>query len=106
MTGLHRLLVIAATSLAAMSVHAQSPYDSAFEQAMARYRLPGLAVGVIDHGKVVYTRTAGELAAGDGRKIDADTLFKIASNSKAMTAALLARLVDQSKLRWDDPVVT
>lgn len=105
MTGWHRLLAIVAASLATMSVHAQSPYDSAFEQAMARYRLPGLAVGIIDHGKVVYTRTAGELTAADGRKIDADTLFKIASNSKAMTAALLARLVDQGKLRWDDPVV-
>lgn len=100
------LLVIVATSLAAMPLHAASPYDAAFEQAMARYHLPGLAVGVIDHGKVVYTRTAGELAVGSGRKIDADTLFKIASNSKAMTAALLARLVDQGKLHWDDPVVT
>ncbi|HEY9131126.1 MAG TPA: serine hydrolase domain-containing protein [Dyella sp.] len=83
---------------------ATSDYDAAFEQTMARYRLPGLAVGVIDHGKVVYTRTAGELAAGSGHKIDRDTLFKIASNSKAMTAALLARLVDEGKLRWDDPV--
>ncbi|HST45297.1 MAG TPA: serine hydrolase domain-containing protein, partial [Luteimonas sp.] len=48
--------------------------------------------------------TAGELRAGEGDAIDADTLFKIASNSKAMTTALLARLVDAGKLRWDDPV--
>ncbi|MCB1845291.1 MAG: serine hydrolase, partial [Halioglobus sp.] len=46
-----------------------------------------------------------ELIAGSGDKITADTLFKIASNSKAMTAAVLARLVDAGKLRWDDPVV-
>jgi CubicO group peptidase (beta-lactamase class C family) len=43
-------------------------------------------------------------ARGDGGRIDEDTLFKIASNSKAMTAALLARLVQQGRLRWDDPV--
>jgi CubicO group peptidase (beta-lactamase class C family) len=103
---MRRLLAMLVASLAAMSLHAQSPYDDAFEQAMARYRLPDLAVGVIDHGKVVYTRTTGELAVGSGRKIDADTLFKIASNSKAMTSALLARLVDEGKLRWDDPVTT
>ncbi|XEB10149.1 serine hydrolase [Xanthomonas sp. DAR 35659] len=78
--------------------------DRLFEQAMARYRLPGLAVGVIENGEVVYARTAGELRAGSGARVDGRTLFKIASNSKAMTTALLARLVDAGKLRWDDPV--
>ena len=72
---------------------------------MARYRLPGLAVGVIEDGEIVYVRTAGELVAGSGQPITPDTLFKIASNSKAMTASVLARLVDAGKLRWDDPVV-
>src|SRR3546814_11319970 len=66
--------------------------------------LPGLAVGIVEDGEVVYTRTAGELAAGSGEKIDVDTLFKIASNSKAMTTGLLARLVDAGKLEWTDPV--
>ncbi|HYG08050.1 MAG TPA: serine hydrolase [Stenotrophomonas sp.] len=79
-------------------------YDHLFDQAMAHYHLPGLAVGVIDDGKVVYRRAAGERSAGSGEAIDADTLFKIASNSKAMTTGLLARLVDQGKLAWDDPV--
>ena len=69
-------------------------YDQAFDDTVARYRLPGLAVGVIEDGRVVYTRTEGELVAGSGDMIDRQTLFKIASNSKAMTASLLARLVD------------
>ena len=80
-------------------------FDAAFDDAMARYRLPGLAVGVVVDGQVVYARTAGERAAGSGEAIDRATLFKIASNSKAMTGALLARLVDQGKLSWTDPVV-
>ncbi|MFC5594016.1 serine hydrolase domain-containing protein [Lysobacter niastensis] len=79
--------------------------DTAFEDAVARYRLPGLAVGIVEDGRVTYMRTSGERVAGSGEKIDADTLFKVASNTKAMTTALLARLVDQGKLRWDDPVV-
>jgi CubicO group peptidase (beta-lactamase class C family) len=67
--------------------------DAAFDDVAARYRLPGLALGVVRDGKVIYARTAGS-----------QTLFKIASNSKAMTTGVLARLVDAGKLRWDDPV--
>ena len=78
--------------------------DRAVDDAFARYHLPGLAVGMVANGKVAYVRTVGELEAGSGKKIDADTLFKIASNSKAMTTAVLARLVDAGKLQWDDPV--
>ncbi len=81
-----------------------SAYDPLIDAVVARYHLPGLAVGVIDRGKIVYTRTIGELAIGSGKPIDSDTLFKIASNSKAMTSTVLARLVQQGKLRWDDPV--
>lgn len=101
-------LAVAARAAPAAPSAADAPrradLDRLFEQAMARYRLPGLAVGVIDNGEVVYARSAGELRAGSGERIDGQTLFKIASNSKAMTTALLARLVDAGKLRWDDPV--
>lgn len=82
----------------------QATVDAAFDDALVRYRLPGLAIGVIDDGDVVYRRTGGELVAGGGEPVTPDTLFKIASNSKAMTTAVLARLVDAGKLRWDDPV--
>jgi CubicO group peptidase (beta-lactamase class C family) len=74
------------------------------EQTMAHYRLPGIAVGVIENGRIVQVITRGELASGQGQPIDADTLFKIASNTKAMTAAVLARLVQAGTLHWDDPV--
>ena len=71
--------------------------DAAFEDVYSRYHLPGLALGVVRNGEVIYTRAAGE-------RIDSSTLFKIASNSKAMTTGVLARLVDAGKLHWDDPV--
>lgn len=77
-------------------------YDRVVDAVVARYHLPGIAVGVIDNGRVVYTRTVGTLQSG--KPIDNDTLFKIASNTKAMTATLLARLVQEGKLKWDDPV--
>ena len=83
---------------------AASPYDEAFDAIMARYQLPGLAVGVIEDGNVTYLRTAGELVAGSGQPATPDALFKIASNSKAMTTAMLARLVAAGKLDWNAPV--
>lgn len=78
--------------------------DAIFDAVMKEYHLPGMALGVVENGEIIYTRTAGELVAGGGQAVDNDTLFKIASNTKAMTGGLLARLVDAGKLRWDDPV--
>src|SRR5690606_31142703 len=86
-------------------VRSDRAFDKAFDDVMSRYDLPGLAVGVIENGEVVYARTTGEVAAGSGDRIDEHTLFKIASNGKAMTASVLARLVDAGKLGWNDPVV-
>lgn len=104
-------LVLLAALPAAVSAGVAEPrpvdtaaVDRAFDATVERYHLPGLAVGIVEDGEVVYTRTAGELAAGSGERIDADTLFKIASNTKAMTTGLLARLVDAGKLDWTDPV--
>ncbi len=79
--------------------------DAQVDAAMARYRLPGLAVGVVRDGKVVATEVRGETEIGSGRRIDSQSIFKIASNSKAMTGALLGRLIDQGRLQWDDPVI-
>ena len=79
--------------------------DDIVDGVVARYQLPGIAVGVIEDGKVVYEGTRGELVAGSGRRVTPRSLFKIASNSKAMTASVLARLVEAGKLKWDDPVV-
>jgi CubicO group peptidase (beta-lactamase class C family) len=79
-------------------------FDEIFEEVWTRYDLPGLALGIVQDGRVIYMRTAGETVAGSGEPITPDTLFKIASNSKAMTTGVLARLADAGKLRWEDPV--
>lgn len=81
------------------------PVDAAIDEILDRYHLPGLAVGIVQGGTIVYQRTSGSRLSAGVEAIDADTLFKIASNSKAMTAAVLARLVDAGKLKWDDPVI-
>src|SRR3546814_1110380 len=68
--------------------------DQAFDDTVARYHLPGLAVGIVEDGEVVYTRTAGELAAGSGEKIDVDTLLDRKSTRLTVTNAhLVCRLL-------------
>ena len=98
------LLLLLVPAAAAMPAVDTTAIDSAVDDAIARYHLPGIAVGVIEDGKVAHVRTVGEVVAGSGQPVTPDTIFKIASNSKAMTASVLARLVDAGKLRWDDPV--
>lgn len=98
------LVAMACVSAAAPAPMAVNPYDAIVDAVVRHYDLPGIAVGVIKDGKVVYRATRGERVVGSGPAIDDDTLFKIASNSKAMTAAVLGRLVEQGKLQWTTPV--
>ncbi|MDE2407680.1 MAG: serine hydrolase [Xanthomonadaceae bacterium] len=99
------LLLPAAASAATPAGPGPQAIDATVRAAIARYHLPGIAVGVIEDGKVVFARGYGETVHGSGDPVTDKTLFKIASNSKAMTAAVLARLVQQGRLQWDDPVV-
>lgn len=99
-----RLLLTTALLAVSAFASAASPFDAMLERTVEREDLPGIAMGVVEDGKVVYRRSWGVRGDAAGSRIDPDTLFKIASNSKAMTAALLARLVQQGRLQWDDPV--
>ncbi|MEP7213027.1 MAG: serine hydrolase [Acidobacteriota bacterium] len=65
----------------------------------------GMAIAVVKDGKQVFAKGYGIRELGKPDKVDADTVFAIASNSKAFTAASLAILVDEKKIAWDDKVV-
>src|SRR5437773_10121827 len=71
---------------------------------MQQFHIPDVGLALIDQGKVVFEGALGVKALRKPDKIDADTLFIAASNTKAMTTLLLAELVDEKKLRWDQPV--
>ena len=74
------------------------------ERARAQLNVPGVALGLVQDGKVVFAGGYGVRALGQSDKVDGDTLFMIASNTKAMTTLLLAKLVDEGKITWDTPV--
>ena len=74
------------------------------ERTMKLFDVPGIAIAVVKDGKVVASQGFGVRKLGALARVDGKTLFEIASNSKAFTAAALAMLVDEGKLAWDDPV--
>lgn len=81
-----------------------SQIDTLVERSMKAFRVPGIAVAVIKDGKVVHSKGYGLRSLKTQAKVDENTLFGIASNSKAFTAAALGMLVDESRLQWDDKV--
>ena len=68
--------------------------------------VPGVALGLVQDGKVVFADGFGTKELGRSGKPDGDTLFMVASNTKAMTTLLLAKLVDENRMTWQTAVTT
>lgn len=67
---------------------------------------PAVSLALVRDGKTVLTKGYGVRRQGKAEPVDAHTLFAIASNSKNVTAACLAILVDEGKVKWDEPIKT
>jgi CubicO group peptidase (beta-lactamase class C family) len=74
-------------------------------RAMERFQTPGVAIGVVKNGDLVYAEGHGVREIGRPETVDADTIFQIASLTKAFTSAAIGMLVDEGKLNWDDRVI-
>jgi CubicO group peptidase (beta-lactamase class C family) len=79
--------------------------DSVAELALKIFDVPGMAVAVVKDGKVIHSKGYGVRSIRTNLPVDENTLFGVASNTKAFTAAALGILVDEKKLRWDDNVI-
>src|SRR4249920_1613202 len=78
--------------------------DSLTELTLKTFEVPGIAVAVVKDGKIIHSKGYGVRSLNTMQKVDENTLFGIASNSKAFTGAALGMLVDEGKLKWDDKV--
>jgi len=78
--------------------------DSLVGRTLRAFDVPGIAVCVIKDGRIVHSRGYGVRSLATRQPVDENTLFGIASNSKAFTTAALGMLVDEGKLQWDDKV--
>ncbi|OGX91657.1 serine hydrolase [Hymenobacter coccineus] len=78
--------------------------DAVVAHALQAFKVPGMAVAVVKDGQVVLAKGYGVRSLATKAPVDANTLFGIASNTKAFTTAALGLLVDEGKLHWDDKV--
>jgi CubicO group peptidase (beta-lactamase class C family) len=74
------------------------------EEVRAKTGVPGFAAAVVYQGRVLLADGYGERAAGSRQPVDANTVFQMASVSKAVGATAVSRLVDEGVISWDDPV--
>jgi CubicO group peptidase (beta-lactamase class C family) len=78
--------------------------DEYAAKAGQEWKVPGFSVAIVKDDRVVFVRGYGVRELGKPEPVDKDTLFAVASNTKAFTSAALATLVDEGKVKWDDPV--
>ncbi|MBV7539115.1 serine hydrolase [Duganella sp. sic0402] len=115
---MHRTFAATALALAVWGAVASAPVmaapaaasvpafnlDADVNRALKTFDVPGMAIAIVKDGKVVAAKGYGVRKLGEPAPVDGKTLFEVASNSKAFTAAGLAMLVDEGKVAWDDPV--
>ena len=92
------------------TLFAQQPISSAqidevTEKAMKTFNVPGMAVAVIKDGKVIHEKGYGVRNMHKPEKVNENTMFAIASNTKAFCGFALGILVDEKKISWDDKVI-
>ena len=78
--------------------------DPYIRENLAKTKVPGVAVAVIYNDQIVFLRGYGVRKVGEAAQIDPDTVFELASVSKPLASTVLASLVGQGKISWDDKI--
>ena len=103
-----KILILVLIAGVQVSVAQQTPpepdFDQYVEKAMKEWEVPGLAIAIVKDDRVVFAKGYGVREIGGTAAVNEQTLFAIGSSSKAFTAATVALLVDEGKIKWDDPV--
>ena len=97
-------VVILCQSVFGFSQMSESEIDSLVQHTLTAFDVPGIAVGVVKDGKLIHAKGYGVRSLKTNLPVDENTLFGVASNSKAFTAAALGMLQDEGKLNYDDKV--
>jgi CubicO group peptidase (beta-lactamase class C family) len=98
------LLLLCAAGIGRAEGPDSAAVDALVNKTLAAWHVPGVAVAIVRDGEVIYLRGHGVRDLATKAPVTPDTLFPIASCTKAFTTTALAILVDEGKLGWDDPV--
>ena len=82
----------------------EAELDQLIQKTLTTFDVPGISVGILKDGKVVYAKGHGERSLTTKKKMNDNTLVGVASNSKGFTCFALAMMIDAGKLNWDDKV--
>jgi CubicO group peptidase (beta-lactamase class C family) len=99
---LHLVFLFAGSSLVAQPDFKK--LDAYYSKALKDWGVPGMSIAIVKDGKVVFSKGYGLKELGKKDAPDENTLYAIASNSKAFTSAIIAQLVQEGKLNWNDKV--
>src|SRR5690349_24426628 len=78
--------------------------DARLQQLMKKPAMVGLAVGVVENGRITFLKGYGETLEGSGDPVTPETVFRWASCSKGLAATMVAKLAEQGKLDLNAPV--
>jgi CubicO group peptidase (beta-lactamase class C family) len=79
--------------------------DKYYQKVLNEWHIPGMAVAITNGDKILFSKGYGYANMAKKTKVDGNTLFAIASNSKAFTATSVAQLVEEGRLSWSDKVI-
>ena len=99
------LLVFGLKVSALFSQVTSQEIDAIVERAMDNFTVAGVAVAVVKDGKIIHQKGYGIQSINSKKKVNENTNFGIASNSKAFTTTALAILVEEGKISWTDKVI-
>ncbi|MCF2513602.1 beta-lactamase family protein [Sphingomonas sp. G124] len=78
--------------------------DERLKQMVEKPTMVGLAVGIVENGRITFLSGYGETLAGSGEKVTPETVFRWASVSKGVAATMVAKLAEEGKLSLNEPV--
>ena len=102
------LLLLIFNAITFTSIYSQiasKDLDTLVADAMKKFNVEGVAVGIVKDGKVIHLKGYGLKKVGTNEKVDEYTNFAIGSTSKAFTTTALSILEDEGKIEWNDKVV-
>ena len=99
------LVVLLAVPAIAAQQAPGADFDEYVNKAIKDWGVPGVAIAIVKDDRIVYAKGFGVRELNKPAPVDTHTLFAIGSSSKAFTAASIAMLVDEGKLKWDDPAI-
>ncbi len=97
-------LLVASVTTSSSPIRAQESLEALLTPSLSKHQLPALAAAVVCGGDVVAVGAVGTRRAGFALPVTRDDRFHLGSNTKAMTALLVAQLVEEQALRWDMPL--